>query len=123
MGRHRGLGVLPGRVTRFEDGMEHAGQKLKVPHVGWNQFHITEKGAKSPLLAGVPDGAYAYFVHSYYVTPSEPDAALAMTDYGIDFASVVGRGNVFGAQPHPEKSQEVGLRLLQNYAEIVAQGR
>jgi glutamine amidotransferase len=121
MGDHRGLGVLPGRVTRFEDGMQHAGQTLKVPHVGWNQFHLTAHGAASPLLAGVPDGSYAYFVHSYYVVPADRDAVLAVTDYGIDFVSVVGRGHVFGAQPHPEKSQEVGLRLLQNYARIVAE--
>jgi glutamine amidotransferase len=123
MGEHRGLGVLSGRVIRFEDGMEHAGQTLKVPHVGWNQFHMTEQGVKSPLLAGVPEGSYAYFVHSYYVVPADPADALATTDYGTDFCSVVGRGNVFGAQPHPEKSQEVGLRLLQNYARIVAQER
>jgi glutamine amidotransferase len=120
MGAHRGLGVLSGRVTRFEDGMEHAGQTLKVPHVGWNQFHITGQGVLSPLLAGVPDGSYAYFVHSYYVVPDDPKDALAVTDYGIDFCSVVGRDNVFGAQPHPEKSQEVGLKLLQNFARIVA---
>jgi glutamine amidotransferase len=121
MGQHRGLGVLSGRVIRFEDGVEHADQTLKVPHVGWNQFHVTEQGRKSPLLEGVPDGSYAYFVHSYYVVPADPDDALAMTDYGINFCSVVGRGNVFGAQPHPEKSQEVGLKLLHNYAQIVAQ--
>lgn len=123
MGLHRGLGVLPGHVTRFEDGMKHAGQTLKVPHVGWNQFHLTGQGRKSPLLEGVPDGSYAYFVHSYYVVPADSEDALAMTDYGIDFASVVGRGNVFGAQPHPEKSQEVGLGLLRNFAQIVAQQR
>jgi len=123
MGQHRGLGVLSGRVIRFEDGIEHAGQTLKVPHVGWNQFHITEEGASSALLEGVSNGSYAYFVHSYYVVPADPSAVLASTDYGIDFASVVGRGNVFGAQPHPEKSQEVGLKLLQNFARIVAQTR
>jgi glutamine amidotransferase len=123
MGLHRGLGVLAGRVTRFEDGMQQAEQTLKVPHVGWNQFHLTERGRKSPLLEGVPDGSYAYFVHSYYVVPADPEDALAMTDYGIDFASVVGCDNVFGAQPHPEKSQEVGLRLLRNFAQIVAQKR
>jgi glutamine amidotransferase len=121
MGLHRGLGVLAGRVTRFEDGMVYAGQTLKVPHVGWNQFHLCERGVQSPLLEGVPDGSYAYFVHSYYVVPADPEASLATTDYGTDFVSVVGRGNVFGAQPHPEKSQEVGLRLLRNYARIVAQ--
>jgi glutamine amidotransferase len=103
--------------------MELAGQALKVPHVGWNQFHLTEQGACSPLLKDVPNGSYAYFVHSYYVVPADPRFALATTDYGVDFASVVGRGNVFGAQPHPEKSQEVGLKLLQNYARIVAQAR
>jgi glutamine amidotransferase len=123
MGVHRGLGVLPGRVVRFEDGIEYAGQTLKVPHVGWNQLHLSEQGASSPLLAGVPDGSYAYFVHSYYVVPADPSSVLTSTDYGIDFASVVGRGNVYGAQPHPEKSQEVGLRLLQNYAQIVTQAR
>jgi len=123
MGQHRGLGVLSGRVIRFEDGMEHADQTLKVPHVGWNQFHITEEGAASVLLEGVSNGSYAYFVHSYYVVPADPSVVLASTDYGIDFASVVGRGNVFGAQPHPEKSQEVGLKLLQNFARIVAQTR
>jgi glutamine amidotransferase len=121
MGVYCGLGVLSGRVIRFEDGMEQAGQTLKVPHVGWNQFHITERGTKSPLLEGVPDSSYAYFVHSYYVVPAEPGDALAVTDYGIEFCSVVGRDNVFGAQPHPEKSQEVGLRLLRNFAQIVAQ--
>ena len=120
MGQHRGLGVLSGRVVRFEDGMEHVGQALKVPHVGWNQFHVTEQGSTSPLLKGVPDGSYAYFVHSYYVVPADPRDTLATTDYAIDFASVVGRGNVFGVQPHPEKSQEVGLKLLRNYAQIVA---
>jgi glutamine amidotransferase len=123
MGRHRGLGVLSGRVIRFEDGMQHADQTLKVPHVGWNQFHVTAQGTRSPLLAGVPDGSYAYFVHSYYVVPADAGDALARTDYGVDFSSVVGRGNVFGAQPHPEKSQEIGLRLLQNYARIVAEER
>ena len=121
MGLHRGLGILPGRVVRFDQSSD--GVPLKVPHIGWNQFHITEQGARNALLRGIPDGSYAYFVHSYYVVPADPDAALATTDYGIDFASVVGRGNVFGAQPHPEKSQEVGLRLLQNFARIVAQTR
>lgn len=123
MGLHRGLGVLPGRVLRFEDGMEQAGQALKVPHVGWNQFHVTEQGAHSPLLHGIPDSSHAYFVHSYYVVPADPSTVLATTDYGIHFASVVGCGQVYGAQPHPEKSQEVGLRLLHNFAQIVARAR
>jgi glutamine amidotransferase len=109
MGHHQGLGLLPGRVVRFPEG------DLKVPHIGWNQLRVTD----CELLAGIADGAYAYFVHSYYVVPGEPADVLATTEYGIAFASVVGRGTVFGAQFHPEKSQEVGLRLLENFTRLV----
>jgi glutamine amidotransferase len=109
MGHHQGLGLLPGRVVRFPE------DDLKVPHIGWNQLRV----ASCELLAGIADGAYAYFVHSYYVVPAEPADVLATTGYGIKFASVVGRGTVFGAQFHPEKSQEVGLRLLENFARLV----
>ena len=106
MGRHRGLGILPGRVVRF------AGS-LKVPHIGWNQLHIVQP---SPLLVGVADGAFAYFVHSYYVVPSDPTVIVAQTEYGVSFASIVGRGQLFGLQFHPEKSQKVGLTMLANFA-------
>jgi glutamine amidotransferase len=75
--------------------------------------------AKDGLLAGIADGAYAYFVHSYYALPDEPADVLATTEYGLEFASAVGRGTIFGAQFHPEKSQEVGLRLLANFARLV----
>ena len=110
MGQHRGLGLLPGRVTRFPaDGP-------KVPHIGWNQLHI--RSAENGLLAGLASGSYAYFVHSYYVEAGDEADVLATTDYGIEFASVVGRGNVFGIQPHPEKSQAVGLRILRNFLEM-----
>lgn len=109
MGRHPGLGLLPGRVVRFPEG------ELKVPHIGWNQL----RHAKGPLLEGIVPGAYAYFVHSYYAVPQEPGDVLARTDYGVEFASVVGRDRVWGAQFHPEKSQEVGLRLLQNFWRLV----
>jgi glutamine amidotransferase len=111
MGIHEGLGLLPGRVLRFPEG------ELKVPHIGWNQLRIRP----NPLLQGIRDGSHAYFVHSYYPEPGEPDDILAETDYGLDFASVVGRGKVWGAQFHPEKSQDVGLRLLENYARLVAE--
>lgn len=109
LGQHAGLGLLPGRVTRFPA----AG--LKVPHIGWNQLH---RRRDDPLLAGVQDGAYAYFVHSYYVDAGDPADVVAMTDYGISFASVVRRGNVCGIQPHPEKSQAVGQRILRNFLEM-----
>ena len=109
-GHHEGLGVLPGKVVRFpENG-------LKVPHMGWNQVHHDER---SWLLAGVPSGAYAYFVHSYYVAPARGDDIIATTDYGLDFTSVAGRGNLFGVQFHPEKSQWVGQRILRNFVEAL----
>ena len=115
MGLHRGLGLLPGRVVRFPDA------ELKVPHIGWNQLWRADSGPEMALLEGIPQGAHAYFVHSYYAAPEEPGDILARTDYGIEFASVVGRGRIFGAQFHPEKSQDVGLRLLRNFAGMVAE--
>lgn len=109
LGQHVGLGLLPGRVTRFP------AEGPKVPHIGWNQL---QRRRDDPLLAGVDDGAYAYFVHSYYVDAGDPADVLATTGYGIDFASVVRRGSVYGIQPHPEKSQAVGQRILRNFLEI-----
>ncbi len=108
MGQHTGLGLLPGQVTRFPQN------GLKVPHMGWNTLRVRRA---SPLLQGI-DAGYAYFVHSYYVEAANPDDVLADTDYGLSFASVVGRGNIFGIQPHPEKSQQVGLRILRNFLEM-----
>lgn len=111
MGLHKGLGLLPGHVTRFPvDGP-------KVPHIGWNQLHVCQE---TPLLDGVPDGSYAYFVHSYYVEAGDPADVLATTGYGLEYASVVGRGNLFGIQPHPEKSQATGLRILKNFVEMAS---
>ena len=108
MGRHRGLALLPGRVVRFPAGH-------KVPHIGWNQVHAERP---SPLLEGLPQDSYAYFVHSYYAAPTDDSVVLATTDYGLAYASVVGRGRLFGVQFHPEKSQDVGLRLLANFCAL-----
>lgn len=108
LGYHRGLGLLPGRVARFSG-------PLKVPHVGWNQVHIVQP---SPLLDGVADNSFAYFVHSYFVIPSDPALTLADTEYGVRFASIVGRQSLFGIQFHPEKSQETGLRILASFASL-----
>ena len=105
MGEHRGLGVLPGRVRRFAQG-------LTVPHMGWNQIHQRQN---VPLWQGVPDDSYAYFVHSYYVDPEDQTVIAATTDYGIDYASAVARGNLYAIQFHPEKSQDVGERILRNF--------
>jgi len=119
MGRHRGLGVIPGRVVRFAADLPgDNGRPLKVPQIGWNQLH--HRG-DDPLLAGLPDGAYAYFVHSYYCAPAAPEHIIATTDFGVAYASVVRRGAVWGIQCHPEKSQAVGLRILRNFAGVVQQ--
>ncbi len=112
MGEHAGLGILAGRVKRFPEA-----DGFKVPQMGWNQVRFQRP---SPLLQGIPDGGYAFFVHSYYCAPADSSVVLATTDYGIEFASMVARGNVFGAQFHPEKSQNFGLKMLENFAEMVA---
>jgi glutamine amidotransferase len=113
MGQQQGLGLLPGRVVRFPEG------ELKVPHIGWNQLQMAAPRPEMALLEGIKDGAYAYFVHSYYPVPDETGDLLATTEYGIEFASVVGRGAIWGAQFHPEKSQDVGMRLLKNFVRLV----
>ena len=105
-GTHEGLALIPGRVRRFDL------PGLHVPHVGWNQLELLRP---DPLLEDVADGAYFYFVHSYYVEPELPGDALAWTSYGGKFCSVARRQNVWGAQFHPEKSQDAGRNLLRNF--------
>jgi glutamine amidotransferase len=109
-GPHRGLGVLPGRVVRLPE-------TVKIPHMGWNQLRVDRP---SPLLEGVPSGAYVYFVHSYYCAPSDPALVAATASYGADIAAVAGRGNVWATQFHPEKSGEIGERILSNFARWAA---
>jgi glutamine amidotransferase len=107
-GRHRGLGLLPGRVTRIET-------KLPVPHMGWNRLRQV---SAHPLFHGVEDGAHVYFVHSYRCQ-ADASVLLATTDYDGEVAAIVGRGSVLGVQFHPEKSQSVGLALIRNYVASV----
>jgi glutamine amidotransferase len=107
LGLHTGLGLLPGRVVRF------APRQLKVPHTGWNEIATRQS---SNLFRDLPAGSFAYFNHSYYCIAA-PEHTLAATDYGEPFASVVGRGRLYGIQFHPEKSQAVGLTLLRNFVE------
>ena len=109
-----GLGVLAGSCTRLGG----SGGALKVPHVGWNALH---RRGQSRLLDGVPDGAYVYFTHAYAAPVT--DAAVAATDYGEIFASVVERGTVMGAQFHPEKSGDAGLQMLRNFVAIATAPR
>ena len=104
-----GLGLLKGWVKRFQG-------ELKVPHMGWNTIKAARE---SPLLNGIPDGKYFYFVHSYYPEPAEGDVTLAITEYGRDFTSIVESGPLYGTQFHPEKSGKAGATLLSNFAGIV----
>jgi imidazole glycerol-phosphate synthase subunit HisH len=117
MGMHAGLGLIPGRVVRFAAEMAGPdGKQLKVPEIGWNQLH---HAGTDPLLDGIADGAHAYFVHSYYCAANDLANTVAWTDYGIRYTSVVRRGNLWGIQCHPEKSQQVGLRILGNFLKVV----
>ena len=115
-GLHKGLNLIPGRVVRFPDGVPDpsaSGSRLKVPHMGWNRVRIERP---APILAGLPEEPFFYFVHSYYVVPAAPDVTAATTVYGSRFTSVIWRDNLFATQFHPEKSQGVGLALLKNFA-------
>ena len=112
-GLTKGLSLLPGKVVKIPDTIE--GNTLKVPHMGWNDLNIRNQ---SPLLQGI-DSGYAYFVHSYYIDTEQGNTLLATADYGVDVPAVVGKGNVYGTQFHPEKSSELGLAILKNYIKIV----
>ncbi|MEJ2699594.1 MAG: imidazole glycerol phosphate synthase subunit HisH [Desulfuromonadales bacterium] len=114
-GRHQGLNIIPGKVVRFPAGMREGGEELKVPHMGWNQIEIRRQ---APIFKGVESGASVYFVHSYYVVPDDPQAVATVTEYGVSFCSSIWRDNVMATQFHPEKSQQVGLRILKNFGEM-----
>jgi glutamine amidotransferase len=109
MGHYEGLGLLPGFVTRLPDM-----PGCKIPHMGWNAIKPVRP---SPLLKEL-DGGYAYFVHSYYCVPLQPSDIILQVDYGIEVTAAVQRGNLYGVQFHPEKSQRVGLKILANFLEI-----
>jgi imidazole glycerol-phosphate synthase subunit HisH len=114
MGTSPGLGVLPGRVVRF-DFPETEARVLKVPHIGWNALAF---GPEATLFRGLNQGDRAYFVHSYYPAPAEPSVVSATTDYGGAFCCAVERGNIHATQFHPEKSGAVGLHMLRNFAAL-----
>ncbi|SFH87466.1 imidazole glycerol phosphate synthase subunit HisH [Planctomicrobium piriforme] len=112
-GEYEGLGLIAGDVIRFQSE-----PGLKIPHMGWNSLEVTRP---HPLLAEISTGDYVYFVHSYHVRPTDENVVLAHTRHGHQaFASIVGQGNITATQFHPEKSQRVGLKLLQNFAEMVS---
>lgn len=125
MGEHEGLHIIPGRVRRFPSAMPDASatlpdRTLRVPQIGWNQLHL--HNAHDPLVAGIPDGAYAYFAHSYWCDAESPDSVLTYTDYGINYPSLVRYKNAWGIQPHPEKSHSIGLKILDNFLRMVTVG-
>jgi imidazole glycerol-phosphate synthase subunit HisH len=107
-GHADGLRILEGTVERFN--------QLKVPHMGWNQLQIQSQG--QGLYKDVQEGENVYFCHSYYVKPKDPTMAASLTSYGIDYVSSVVKGNIWGVQFHPEKSQTVGLQILKNFAQL-----
>ncbi|WP_400162372.1 imidazole glycerol phosphate synthase subunit HisH [Brevibacillus sp. TJ4] len=112
-GKHQGLALLEGEVVRFHGA-------YKVPHMGWNQLQLKQR---HPLLAGVQEGEYVYFVHSYHVRVGKENVLLATTDYHQQVTAIVGQNNVYGMQFHPEKSGETGMRLLQNFAAQCEEGQ
>ena len=109
LGEHAGLGLLRGKVVRFEPS-----KSVKIPHTGWNQIQTKKE---TLLFNDIHNGAYVYFNHSFYCRAQDATDILAMTDYGISYASAVERENIFGVQFHPEKSQSAGLRILKNFLE------
>ncbi|PXW17368.1 imidazole glycerol phosphate synthase subunit HisH [Paraburkholderia caballeronis] len=113
-GDTKGLGLLPGKVVRFElaGRLQDDGSRFKVPQMGWN---VVREVRPHALWDGVPDGSYFYFVHSYYVVPDNPEHTVGETPYGAPFTSAVARDNIFATQFHPEKSAAAGLRLYRNF--------
>ncbi len=106
----KGLSLLPGRCIKIPDN-----KGLKVPQIGWNSLDFPRE---SRLMAGVPEGAFVYFVHSYYVSAGNFSDVCATTEYGVTVHAAVEKNNIFGCQFHPEKSSEVGLKILKNFAEL-----
>lgn len=104
-GYHEGLGLIEGGVVKLPSS-------VKIPHMGWNKLKIVKE---SPIVRGVPSGAYVYFVHSYYAEPKDKGVIVATTNYGVEIPSIVASRNIYAAQFHPEKSAAVGVRMLKNF--------
>ncbi len=109
-GTHKGLDLIPGRVVRFDD-------RLKVPHMGWNQL-IKKPTGEDLILKGIPNRTYFYFVHSYYAKPKSRNAAIGMCEYGKNFCAIARKDNTLGIQFHPEKSSDCGLKILKNFCKL-----
>lgn len=105
-----GLGIFKGEVVRFPEC------GLKIPQIGWNQIQIQKSAC--PFLRGISDGSYVYFVHSYFPKPLDASSIATQTEYGISFASMIWKENIFACQFHPEKSQKIGLKMLENFVSL-----
>ena len=115
-GRHQGLGLVPGRVVRFPAGMKEGGERLKVPHMGWNNIRIEQP---APIFKDTVDGSFVYFVHSYYCKADNPSDVAATCRYGdVEFCAAIWRDNLMATQFHPEKSQTVGLEIFNNFGKL-----
>lgn len=108
-GHHQGLGLVSGKVIAFNQ------PGIKIPQIGWNQLNFNKS---NPLMSGIPQGSYVYFNHGYYCVPEDQSDTLTTTEYGVQFASSVQKENIFGVQFHPEKSQKIGLKIIQNFVEL-----
>jgi len=105
----KGLGLFPGKVEKLPP-------TLKVPHMGWNQLYFPQE---NPLFANIAEGSFVYFVHSYYVKPNDKETIIATTPYGLNVPAALARDNVYAVQFHPEKSRDVGLKILKNFGEMI----
>jgi glutamine amidotransferase len=114
-GTHNGLGLIPGRVVAFDEA--RFDRPLKVPHMGWNELFVTENGKESALFTGLPTEFYLYFVHSFHAL-CDDRYAIGKTYYGYEFVSAVQNDNIYGIQPHPEKSHKNGLTIFENFARL-----
>ena len=112
-----GLGILPGKVVKFIDTSSDAknGSLIKIPHMGWNEIKVKKD---SPLFEGVGDAPYFYFVHSYYVVPEDHNMIATVTNYGVEFVSGIQHKNIYAFQFHPEKSQTLGLSILEQFSNL-----
>ncbi|MEM1211811.1 MAG: imidazole glycerol phosphate synthase subunit HisH [Planctomycetota bacterium] len=113
-----GLGLIPGRVVRFQEDQGEGVPRLTVPHMGWNTLAFPEGRGVDPVFAGLPEGPSVYFVHSFYAVPDDPAHVAATATHGQPFAAAVRKDHLFATQFHPEKSQRVGLRMLKNFVEL-----
>ncbi len=112
----KGLDVFKGKVVKFSFDAKNTAQGLKIPHMGWNTVKLLKR---PPIFTDIADNSYFYFVHSYYVVPDDSAIIAGTTEYGIEFTSMIWKDNVFATQFHPEKSQELGLKILKGFKDFV----